>query len=134
MDADAQVGRKEPEEVISPAQRRILENALGGLRRYRNHYWSDPDCDSYADVTELVRIGLMVRYRQNSFRVTDAGMLYLGQGEAKTVTVDELVAMLRVVLDQVDYINGACNVTDIVGAVLPSGVIEKARELLERVK
>lgn len=41
-----------------------------------------------------------------------------------------LVEALRLILDQVDYTNGACGVTEMVGAVLPTVVIERARAAL----
>jgi hypothetical protein len=37
---------------------------------------------------------------------------------------------LLLVLDQVDYTAGACSLTEMVGAVLPKEVIQKAREAL----
>jgi hypothetical protein len=39
----------------------------------------------------------------------------------------DLRAALLLVLDQVDYMHGACSITDAVGAVLPPDVIEIAR-------
>ena len=44
----------------------------------------------------------------------------------------ELRKMLLVILDQVDYTNGACRPNEMVGAVLPKVVIEQARELLKK--
>jgi hypothetical protein len=38
---------------------------------------------------------------------------------------------LLFVLDHVDYTNGACRVTEMVGAVLPEAVIAKARTALQ---
>lgn len=43
----------------------------------------------------------------------------------------KLRAVLLVVLDQVDYTNNACGVTEMVGAVLPSSVINQARKVLD---
>ena len=40
---------------------------------------------------------------------------------------------LAVVLDQVDYTNGACGLTEMVGAVLEPSVIENARQVLKQV-
>ena len=42
----------------------------------------------------------------------------------------KLQAMLLTVLDQVDYTDGACGLTEMVGAVLPKEVIVLAREAL----
>ncbi|MDB4871997.1 MAG: hypothetical protein JWL97_3001 [Gemmatimonadales bacterium] len=39
-------------------------------------------------------------------------------------------AALQVILDCVDYTQGACAPTEMVGAVLPKEVIEKARAIL----
>lgn len=39
---------------------------------------------------------------------------------------------LRLVLDQVDYVRGNCGITDMVGAVLPKGIIAIARKALEQ--
>lgn len=44
-----------------------------------------------------------------------------------TTNEQKLRAALLLVLDQVDYTVHACNVTDMVGAVLPLEVIDKAR-------
>ena len=41
---------------------------------------------------------------------------------------------LQVVLDQVDYTAGACELTTPVGAALPRVVIENARKALEETK
>lgn len=41
---------------------------------------------------------------------------------------------LAVVLDQIDYTAGNCNVTDMVGAVIDAGVLRNARDALERAK
>ena len=49
----------------------------------------------------------------------------------KPLTVREA---LLTVLDQVDYTNGACGVTEMVGAVLPKNVIALAREALAKDK
>lgn len=38
--------------------------------------------------------------------------------------------VLRLILDQVDYTNGACGPTEMVAAVLPTSVIEQARAVL----
>jgi hypothetical protein len=45
---------------------------------------------------------------------------------------DELRAALQAVLDAVDYTEGACSVTEMVGAVLPKVVIEMAHKALKR--
>lgn len=39
---------------------------------------------------------------------------------------------LLTILDQVDYTNGACHLTEMVGAVLPKEVIALAREAIAR--
>ena len=44
--------------------------------------------------------------------------------------ITELEAALGVLLDQVDYTAGACTLTEMVGAVLPLEVIERARKAL----
>lgn len=41
---------------------------------------------------------------------------------------DELRAALLLVLDQVDYTVGACRFTEMVGAALPTSVIDRARK------
>jgi len=43
----------------------------------------------------------------------------------------ELRGIILMLLDQVDYTRGACEVTEMVGAVLPRQVIEMAREACE---
>lgn len=40
---------------------------------------------------------------------------------------DNLQAALLLVLDQVDYTRGACSLTEMVGACLPTQVIDRAR-------
>lgn len=47
---------------------------------------------------------------------------------------EALRSALLVVLDQVDYTSGACGLTEMVGAVLPNGIIKKAREALSEDK
>ena len=44
----------------------------------------------------------------------------------------DLRAALEAILDAVDYKSGACSVTEMVGAVLPPVLIDRARELLRR--
>jgi hypothetical protein len=41
---------------------------------------------------------------------------------------------LQVVLDQIDYTQGACTPTEMVGACLPREVLEMAHEVLENTK
>lgn len=45
---------------------------------------------------------------------------------------DKLRAVLLAILDAVDYTDGACRVNDMVGAVLPKVLIERAREALAK--
>lgn len=45
----------------------------------------------------------------------------------KPLTCREALLLL---LDQVDFTAGACSVTDMVGACIPAGVIEKCREAI----
>ena len=52
------------------------------------------------------------------------------QLEAVKLERDELKASLGVVLDQVDYTAGACSLATMVGAALPTEVIDKARAAL----
>jgi hypothetical protein len=47
---------------------------------------------------------------------------------------DALRVALRLVLDQVDYTNGACGATNMVGACLPTKVIDIARAALATTK
>lgn len=42
----------------------------------------------------------------------------------------KLRAALLAILDAIDYTDGACRVNDMVGAVLPKVLIERAREAL----
>jgi hypothetical protein len=46
--------------------------------------------------------------------------------------VAELVAALHLILDSVDYTAGACGLTEMVGAVLPTVVIERARAAIAK--
>jgi len=55
------------------------------------------------------------------FTRTSSGILY-------NMTCE---AALMLVLDQVDYVRGNCSPTEMVAAVLPKVVIEKAREALQ---
>ncbi len=48
--------------------------------------------------------------------------------------INDLRAALEVVLDQVDYTKGACQVNEMVGAVLPKEVIAKARTAIAQSK
>jgi hypothetical protein len=57
----------------------------------------------------------------------DNPMLFIG-GSAES----DLRAALATVLDQVDYTQGACGLTESVGAVLPVEVIQQARRALDR--
>jgi hypothetical protein len=48
------------------------------------------------------------------------------------VTKEEAIkAALETILDAVDYTKGACSVTEMVGAVLPTVLIERARAALK---
>lgn len=47
-------------------------------------------------------------------------------------TNDAIRAALLAILDAVDYTDGACRVNDMVGAVLPKILIERAREALKK--
>jgi hypothetical protein len=44
---------------------------------------------------------------------------------------NELRIALQLILDHVDYTNGACGLTEMVGAVLPKEIIERARIALK---
>ena len=46
----------------------------------------------------------------------------------------KLRAVLLVALNQVDYTKQACNVTEMVGAILPAYIISQARRVLEETK
>lgn len=45
---------------------------------------------------------------------------------------DKLEAALLLLLDQVDYTNGNCSLTEMVAAVLPREIIVIAREALKK--
>ena len=47
---------------------------------------------------------------------------------------ERLRAALQTVLDQVDYTAGACDCTEMVGAVLPKEVLEIAHQVLRETK
>lgn len=49
-----------------------------------------------------------------------------------TAKEQELRAALLAILDAVDYTSGACRVNEMVGAVLPAVLIERARKVLAR--
>lgn len=42
----------------------------------------------------------------------------------------KIAQWLGVILDHVDYTNGACSITEMIGAVLPKEVIEQSRAAL----
>jgi hypothetical protein len=44
--------------------------------------------------------------------------------------VERLVSMIQLLLDHVDYTDGACGPTEMVGAVLPTVVIKRAKDLM----
>lgn len=46
----------------------------------------------------------------------------------------ELLEALQVLLDQVDYTAGNCGITEMVGAVLPKEIIQKARTVIAKAK
>jgi hypothetical protein len=70
---------------VKPEHLHILQHALGVDQygrgtQYRNHYVSGPSCDGFADLRELVAMGLMVEHAPRElfggdycFTVTDAG-------------------------------------------------------------
>lgn len=53
------------------------------------------------------------------------------QDNSLTQKIQDLRATLGLILDMVDYTNGACQLTEMVGAVLPKEVIQLARKRLE---
>lgn len=53
------------------------------------------------------------------------------QARKKVTNTDMLLSALHVVLDHVDYTKNNCAVTEMVGAVLPKGVIQQAREAIK---
>ena len=47
---------------------------------------------------------------------------------------ENLLATLETILDAIDYTSGACRVNEMVGAVLPKELIQKARMVIARAK
>lgn len=47
------------------------------------------------------------------------------------MNAENLKAVLLAILDAVDYTDGACTPTEMVGAVLPEVLIKNAREVLK---
>lgn len=48
------------------------------------------------------------------------------------VSKEEIIHSLQVLLDCVDYTEGACSVNEMVGAVLPKEVILMCRDIIKR--
>lgn len=68
-------------------------------------------------------------------RYPHPGAIWRAMHDAAPATLDEpLRAALLLVLDQVDYTNGACSATNMVGACLPTKVIDIARAALATTK
>ena len=47
------------------------------------------------------------------------------------ISNEKLKTVLKVLLDQIDYENGACSLTEMIGAVLPGIILKRAREVLK---
>ena len=58
------------------------------------------------------------------------GSGFCGWGD-EVAKLEACATMAQVLLDHVDYMNGACRVNEMVGAVLPALIIEKTKEALK---
>jgi hypothetical protein len=59
--------------------------------------------------------------------------LFLEHIEMKT-EMGKIRAVLGVILDSIDYTNGACRPNEPIGGVLPVQILNKAKELLKETK
>ena len=58
----------------------------------------------------------------------------IGLQTFKELAADDLWIALAVLMDNIDFTNNACSITEMVGAVLPKGVLERANEALTKAK
>jgi hypothetical protein len=79
------------------------------------------------DAAALERIAAAVQVPHDSALCAIAGRM-----RERCNAHDELLAALRLLLDQVDYTKGACGLTEMVGACLDAKVIDKCRATIAK--
>lgn len=85
-------------------------------------YWEIRDKNNLVVANDITQ-------EKADFLTTAANAHYPNQAK-----IDEMLAALQVLLDAIDYTSGNCRVNEMVGAVLPKELIEKAKAAIAQAK